>query len=201
MDLRAPTIADAPAVLKVLVAREIADIGVPDYVLGDLLDEWRATELDLTADARVVELDGRIVAYAMVHGPITVATVAPDYEGQGIGARLLEWAEQRERELGRSEHRQWIGAGNERGKTLLRAAGYELARSHWRMGLRLEDLHDHPQTAPDAMRLRPLDVEQDADTPSTRSTTRASPPLRTTTRHRCRRTGRSISAPTTSIRS
>ncbi len=66
-----------------LVAREIADIGVPDYVLRELLDEWRATDLDLTVDSRVVELDGRIVAYAIVHGPITVAAVAPQYEGQG----------------------------------------------------------------------------------------------------------------------
>jgi GNAT superfamily N-acetyltransferase len=164
MELRAPTIADAPVALDVLVAREMADIGTPDYVLGDLLDEWRATELDLTADSRVVELDGRIVAYAMVHGPITVAAVAPDYEGQGGGARLLEWTEEREREPGRSAHRQWIASGNERGKALLRAAGYELARSYWRMGLGLEDLRDHPQTAPDAIRLRPLDVEQDAVT-------------------------------------
>ena len=144
------------------MAREIADIGVPDYVLGDLLDEWRATELDLAADSRVVELDARIVAYAMVHCPITIAAVAPQQEGRGIGTLLLEWAEGRERELGRSEHRQWIGAGNERGKMLLQAAGYKLARSYWRMGLRLEDLRDQPDTAPDGMRLRSLDVEHDA---------------------------------------
>ena len=110
----------------------------------------------------MVELDGRIVAYAMVRGPGTLAAVAPDYEGRGIGARLLAWAEGRERELGRSEHRQWIGSGNERGKTLLQAAGYELARSYWRMALRLEDLCDHLDTAPAGLQLRSLDVEQDA---------------------------------------
>jgi mycothiol synthase len=162
MRLQGPTIDDAPAVLEVLVAREIADIGVADYVLEDLLDEWRATELDLAADSRVVELDGRIVAYAMVRGPGTLAAVAPDYEGRRIGARLLAWAEGRERELGRSEHRQWIGSGNERGKKLLQAAGYELARSYWRMALRLEDLCDHLDTAPEGLQLRSLDVEQDA---------------------------------------
>ena len=144
------------------MAREIADIGVPDYVLEDLLDEWRVTDLDLTTDSRVVELDGRIVACAIVHGPITIAAVAPQYEGQGIGAVVLRWAEERERELGRSEHHQWIGSGNERGKTLLQAAGYKLARSYWRMGPPLEDLRDHPDTSVDGVRLRPLDVEQDA---------------------------------------
>lgn len=108
------------------MAREIAHIGVPDYVLEHLLDEWRATDLDLTADSRVVELDGRIVAHAIVHGPITVVDVAPQYEDRGFGALLFEWAQERECELGRSEHRQWIGCGNQRGKTLLQAALYEL---------------------------------------------------------------------------
>jgi mycothiol synthase len=164
MRLRAPAIDDASAVLEVLVARDIADIGVPDCVLEDLLDEWRATELDLAADARVVELDGRIVAYAVVRGPGTLVAVAPGYEGQGIGARLLEWVQARERVLGRSRHRQRIGSGNERGKTLLRVAGYALARSYWRMGLRLEERRDHPDTAPAALRLRSLDVERDATT-------------------------------------
>ncbi|HEY6398006.1 MAG TPA: hypothetical protein VIX82_11185 [Solirubrobacteraceae bacterium] len=41
-----------PAVLEVLVAREIADVGAPDYVRKDPLDEWRATDLDLAADSR-----------------------------------------------------------------------------------------------------------------------------------------------------
>jgi mycothiol synthase len=156
--------ADASAVLEVLVARDIADIGVPDYVLEDLLDEWRASELDLTADSRVVELDGRIVAYAQVRGPGTLVAVAPRYEGRGIGARLLDWVEARERELGRSQHRQWIASGNERGETLLRAAGYALARSYWRMALRLEELCDYPDTAPAGLRLRSLDVDRDATT-------------------------------------
>jgi ribosomal protein S18 acetylase RimI-like enzyme len=160
--LRAPTIDDAPAVLEVLVAREIADIGVPDFVLGDVLDEWGASELDLAADARVVELEGRIVAYAVVRGPGTLASVAPEYEGRGIGVRLLGWAEGRECELGRSDHRQWIGSGNMRGRSLLQAAGYALARSYWRMGLRLEDLEDRPDTAPAGLRLRSLEVERDA---------------------------------------
>ena len=164
MRLRAPAIDDASAVLEVLVARDIADIGVPDYVLEDLLDEWRASELDLAADSRVVELDGRIVAYAMARGPGTLVAVAPGYEGRGIGARLLDWAEARERELGRSQHRQWIGSGNERGKTLLQAAGYALARSYWRMGLRLEELRDYPDTTPAGLRLRSLDVDRDAST-------------------------------------
>lgn len=162
MRLRAPTIDDAPAVLEVLVAREIADVGVPDYVLEDLLDEWGASEFDLAADARVVEAGGRIVAYAMLHGPFTLVAVAPEGEGLGIGTRLLEWVQGLEREQGRSHHRQWIGSGNARGRDLLQAAGYKLMRRYWRMGLRLEGVRDRPDPPPPDVMLRSLHVEQDA---------------------------------------
>jgi mycothiol synthase len=162
MRLRSPTLADAPATFKVLAARDTADIGMSDYVLQDLLDEWRASELDLKADACVVELDGAIVAYAIVHGPMTAVAVAPDYEGRGVGTRLLDWAEVREREVGRSHHRQWIASGNERARILLQAAGYELVRSYWRMARPLQDLPDQPDTPADNLLLRSLDVEQDA---------------------------------------
>ena len=164
MRVRAPAIDDASPVLEVLAARDIVDIGVPDCVLEDLLDEWRASDLDLAADSRVVEVEGRIVAYAMVRRPGTLVAVAPGYEGRGIGARLLDWVEARERVLGRSQHRQWIGSGNERGMKLLRAAGYALARSYWRMGLRLEELCDYPVTTPAGLRLRSLEVDRDATT-------------------------------------
>ncbi len=46
-----------------LIARDIADIGEPDYTLQDLLEEWRLAEVDLAEDARVVEVDGQIAGY------------------------------------------------------------------------------------------------------------------------------------------
>ena len=55
MRFRAPTPDDAPAVMGVLIARDLADLGVPDYTLEDLLDEWRGTGVDLAADAVVVQ--------------------------------------------------------------------------------------------------------------------------------------------------
>jgi DNA-binding PadR family transcriptional regulator len=63
--LRAPVPDDAPGVLAVLIARDIADLAAPDCTLEDLRDEWRAGEFDLSADAQVVQLsDGQIVGYA-----------------------------------------------------------------------------------------------------------------------------------------
>jgi len=92
MRLRAPVPDDAPAVLAVLVAREMADLGMADDALGDVLDEWRGSDLDLAEDARAAETpDGGIVAYVVVRRPGTLTAVHPDHEGRGIGTRLLDW--------------------------------------------------------------------------------------------------------------
>jgi mycothiol synthase len=134
MRLRPPAPADAPAVLEVMTARDVADLGVPDYTLEDLRDEWGATELDLAADAVVAEdPDGTIAGYAIVRGPGTLAAVHPDREGEGIGSRLLAWAEARAAALGRESHMQWVAARNSRGAELLKAAGYAPIRSYWRL--------------------------------------------------------------------
>ena len=163
MRFRAPVAEDAPAVLAVLRARELADVGVDDYRLESLRDEWRSAEFDLRADARVAEsADGTIVAYAAVRHPGTLAVVLPDHEGRGIGSRLLEWAERREHELGRSCHRQWIGSGNLRGAALLRAAGYAQVRSYWRMVRGLAIADGQAASPPPALILRSLDVDRDA---------------------------------------
>jgi mycothiol synthase len=160
MQLRAPVPDDAPAVLDVLVARDMADLGVPDCTLEDVLDEWRLTDFELAADARVVEVEGEIVAYASVRGEGTLAVVAPAFEGRGIGAQLLRWTEAREEERADPRRRQWIAAGNERGGALLRSAGYELVRSYWRMERAL-DGHLRAGESPPGLSLRELDVSRD----------------------------------------
>jgi mycothiol synthase len=153
---------DAPAVFEVLAARDAADLGVRIHRLEDLRDEWRGSELELARDARVVESDrGRIVAYAAVRRHGTLAAVAPDHEGRGIGARLLEWAERREREHGHPLHRQWVSAGNASARTLLTGAGYAKARSYWRLARPLEGIVPCPP-APAGLRLRSVEVERDA---------------------------------------
>jgi mycothiol synthase len=134
MWLRAPVPADAPAVLAVLEARDRADLGETEYTLEDLLDEWQGSDLDLDSSARVVEIDeGRIAAYAAIRRPGTLAVVAPGHEGRGIGSRLLEWTESRDRERGRDVHRQWVAGSNASARSLLTRAGYDHARSYWRM--------------------------------------------------------------------
>jgi len=87
--------------------------------------------------------------------------VAPDHEGRGIGSGLLEWAERRERELGRTCHRQWVAAGDQSAEALLRRAGYTRVRSYWRM---VRELVDEPAPAPlPGLTLRPPEVDRDAE--------------------------------------
>jgi len=150
-------------VLAVLIARDIADLGAPDCTLEDLRNEWRTGEFDLSADAQVVQLsDGQIVGYAAIRAPGTLAVVAPEFDGRGIGARTLQWAERRERELGRERHRQWIAAENRRAQQLLCAAGYSHERSCWRMVCPLPR-GTRAATMPVRCELRALDVGRDAE--------------------------------------
>jgi mycothiol synthase len=162
MRFRAPVPDDAPAVLAVFVARDLADLGVVEHTLEELRDEWRGRDLDLARNARVAESDGgRIVAYAAVRRPGTLVVVDPEREGGGIGSRLLEWAEDRDRARGRELHRQWVAANNTSARSLLTGAGYRRARSYWRMVRALEGVGAAP-IPPAGFRLRPVDVARDA---------------------------------------
>jgi len=162
MRFRAPVLDDAPAVLAVFAAREMADVGAPIHRLEDLREDWQGAELELEDDARVVEVEaGRIVAYAEVRRHGTLAVVAPEYEGRGIGGRLLDWAEGRERAHGHPLHRQWVAATNATARALLTRAGYTRARSYWRLIRPLEAV-GAPAPPPEGVHLRSVDVARDA---------------------------------------
>jgi mycothiol synthase len=161
MRLRPPTHDDDEAVLAVLVARDIADYGVPDCTLEDLRDDWRASDFDVGTDAIVAEdADRQIVGYAICHRPGTFAAVAPGTEGHGVGGQLLNWSERHDRERGLQCHRQWVAHSNASARDLLTTAGYEQVRSYWRMTRDLTGLTTGPARTP--FPLRQLEVERDA---------------------------------------
>jgi hypothetical protein len=58
--LRPPATDDAEAVLAVVHARDVAELGVPDFTLGDLRGDWATPGLALEHDARVAAPAGRI---------------------------------------------------------------------------------------------------------------------------------------------
>ena len=161
MVLRPASRDDAQAALAVVVARDVADLGEPDYTLEDLLAEWGADGFALERDAVVAEdADGRIVGYAAMRPGEVLAAVHPDAEGRGVGTALLEWTEQRATERGHDRHLQSVA--NPRAAELLRAFGYAYARSSLRMLIDLDGASAAAPEPPAGITARPVDPERDA---------------------------------------
>lgn len=132
--LRPPADADAAAVLEVILARDVADVGGPDFSLEDLRADWAGPGVTLEHDARVASgANGAIRGYAILLGDDAFVLVHPDAEGQGIGTLLRRWAEARAAERGTAAVRQFAFGSNDRGRDLLRAAGYAPAQLYFRL--------------------------------------------------------------------
>lgn len=138
--LRPPVPGDAEAVLRVIVARDVADIGYPDFTLDDVTADWAAPGVDLARDAWVVEQSGgAIVASGLLLGDDALIYVHPDACGRGIGTALRERAEERARERGTAVLRQFVPVGNEAAAALLLDAGWWPAQTYLRMRRGIED--------------------------------------------------------------
>src|SRR5262245_56892450 len=95
INIRAPTLDDAPAVVDLVNTCSVAEGGAPDFALHRLLQGWNGGGLALNADAWVaLAPDGRVVGYeeaqlAEEGAPIELDGYAhPDFRGRGIGRRL-----------------------------------------------------------------------------------------------------------------
>ena len=131
--LRPPHAADADAVLALIVARDIADLGMPDFTLEDLRADWATPGLDLEHDARVSARGGAIRGYAILLGDDAIVIVHPDAEGEGDGTVLRRWAEARAAERGTAVLRQFAAGANDTARAHLRAAGYAPAQHYFRL--------------------------------------------------------------------
>jgi ribosomal protein S18 acetylase RimI-like enzyme len=154
--LRPPADVDAEAVLEVILARDRADIGVPDFTLEDLRADWASPGLALEHDARVAARAGAIRGYALLLGDDAVVIVHPECEGLGDGTVLRRWAEARASERGTAILRQFAYGANDGAREHLRLAGYAPAQHYYRLRA---DLADVPP-APDVP-LRAFDRERD----------------------------------------
>jgi mycothiol synthase len=157
--LRPPADADAEEVLRVILARDVADIGAPDFTLDDLRADWASPGVALEHDARVANRNGAIRGYAVLLGDDAIVIVHPKAEGAGHGTVLRRWAEARAAERGTAVLRQFAYGSNDRAREHLRAAGYEPVQHYFRLRA---DLADVPP-APDVP-LRTFDVTGDEAT-------------------------------------
>lgn len=149
MQLRAALPSDATAVLDLIVARDVADLGRPDYTLEDVEADWAAPGIELTRDAFLVEDDGAALGYALLDDRgAALVTVPPASEGRGVGTALREAAEARALERGEALVRQFVPTTNEAARAHLLAAGYWPTLSYFRMRTDLAGAPDPPADVP-----------------------------------------------------
>lgn len=158
VQLRHPRPDEAKAVLALYVARDLADIGRPDFTLEDVLADWAMPTFDLGTDAFLVEdADGALLGYAGIDHRGSVVIVDPAAEGRGAGTMLREALEARAAERGQPR-RQIISAANTSAVEHLTAAGY--ARAHVHVRLRIDDLANVP-AASDGIAVRTFDLDSE----------------------------------------
>lgn len=139
---------DEQSVLDVIHARDVADLGVPDFTLEDLRADWTGAGIDLEHDARIAVGDrGAVRAYAILLGDDAVVCVHPEAEGEGDGTVLRRWAEARAAERGTAVLRQFAYGSNDGARRLLREAGYELVQHYFRLRADLADVPPPPEAS------------------------------------------------------
>jgi mycothiol synthase len=149
--LRRPELTDAPGILALLIACDIADYGHPDSTLEDLQADWALPRFDRSRDSwTVTEPDGAIAGYAWAWDRVSHVDVQgdvyvlPDHCGKGIEQVLLDLLEGRGR-----EHAAAAPAGAEAHlaifakpacglAALLESRGYALIRTFLRMTIDLK---------------------------------------------------------------
>src|SRR3954468_20312283 len=145
---------DADAILAVGVARDIADLGAPDWTLEDVRDE-----MSEAVAAWVAEDEGEVVAAALLESDGFARVLVHPYAcGLGFGTHLLEL-------VGASAPagtllRQELPGSNGAARALLEAAGYEPEQHYWRMVLSL-DAPVASTPLPPGVSTRPYAPEED----------------------------------------
>lgn len=149
---RAPAANDLEPITRLIIACDIAQYGVPDSTIEDLLSDWQGSSFNLETDAWViVTTKGDLVGFACVwdkeHEQLsTFLCVHTDYRSRGIGTLLLRLAEERAR-----QHVRYARPGarvaltdtvsdcNEAAKGLLEREGYTCVRTFWRMLIEMDE--------------------------------------------------------------
>ena len=165
-----PTADRLDEALALLQASDEAIWGASDWTESDLREDWE--RIDLTRDAWLVELDGRLAGVAQLLDRkgarfIGDAYVHPEMTGRGVGACVLELLETRSRAL----EAEWPDGervvlqaanlvGDDRAPELFRTRGFTYARSFFRMVADIGEPHPAPGW-PEGVELRPFDVERD----------------------------------------
>lgn len=153
--LRPATMADVDVTAQLVREVERHDIGEALITATEFAAEWRRPGMDLTGDVRIVDIDGRAVAYAQqYHGRGEVA-VHPDVRGRGIGTALAEWTEDHARGAGLRRVGQTLPVTATGAVRLLTDRGYRPLWESWLLRRDLSAMQAEP-TPPAGVHIRSL---------------------------------------------
>jgi ribosomal protein S18 acetylase RimI-like enzyme len=149
---RVPQTRDLAAITELVALCEMAEAGVVDSSLEDLLSYWQRPDFHLANDAWViVTTRGEIVGFACIWHEestrlSTYLCVHPEYRNRGIGTLLLRLVEVRAREHVRQAPagesvilRGQVHGSNESTQRLFEREGYRLARQFLRVAFTLAE--------------------------------------------------------------
>jgi mycothiol synthase len=157
MNVRRPTSDDALAVTELIRTFEIAMVGAAEQSEQDLRNDW--IDLELGRDTWLVELDGSLAGYAGLYTdgpPLTDGYVHPDFQGRGVGGRLVELAEAEARERDLLTLQNAVLTVDERAQALLGSRGYHEVRRFYRMAIELAAPPAEPEW-PAGLTVAPVD--------------------------------------------
>jgi mycothiol synthase len=160
LSLRRATVADAPAINDLITAADVAVQGWSESSESELLSWWRM--MDLEQNSWVLHAGDGIAAYAVgfVHGETFELDgfVHPARLGEGLGAWLVEHAEERARELSLPRLYAWSLAADTPAHRLFEQFGMRELRRFYRMLIEL-DAEPAPAELPDGLRFDTFELE------------------------------------------
>ncbi len=174
---RAVTLDDLEAAVDLFNACSRAMIGREDFLLSDIRNDWLTPGFNLAGNTRMaVAPDGELVGYIEVwdldNPPAIVhiwGRVHPDYEGQGIGLWLHDWAfEKAQQALDRVPSKAQVAIRSNTLSThqpavrLLEAVGMTPIRHYYRMVVDLDQPPPRPRW-PEGITVRSYDHQKDAE--------------------------------------
>ncbi|MBZ0287009.1 MAG: GNAT family N-acetyltransferase [Anaerolineae bacterium] len=172
--LRPAMLDDAPAVLEITRACDLAVTGESDESLEDLVSGWEMPGMNLENDVRVISApDGRLVGYAIVEDAVRPVTpeidvyIHPDFWADTLDTVLMDWAEERAREAiakapadARVAMHAYTFSKDAYYKTVLERAGMHIIRHAFRMMIDINQPIMHPEW-PDGITLRTFKTGED----------------------------------------
>jgi GNAT superfamily N-acetyltransferase len=142
---RGTTLEDIDAITELVTICELDAHGVADVDRDDFVSGFSRTVFDPATDALLVFDGDATVAWAEVYRGRAEADVLPWHRGQGIGSALLNWTEERARELGFPDVGETKTDADAAAKALFLANSYEPTYTSWMIRKPL----DGPQVRPD----------------------------------------------------